>query len=1095
MAYLRPSSCNSTMKCPSCHSLNQEVQKYCRTCGARLGTKCPGCGNIILPSDNFCGECGLELEIGKKRATKQKNIVSERKLTTSLFADISGYTSFSERLDPEEVRDVVSRIIGEIAQIVIKYEGHIENFAGDQVIALFGVPRSHEDDPVRAVKAAIEIHEAAHRISLKVLETIGQLLWVHIGINTGLVVTEQFDIEEAAAHYIAEDTVNVASKLCTLAKPGETLVGQTTYAQAEGFFDFEPLESVEIKGKIMPVRVYRLLSLRQLPSKRYRISGRQAALIGRQREMAVLAKAMASVQDGKAYSVVAICGEAGTGKSRLIEEFKATLELKNITWMEGHAYDSTRNISYAPLINLIKRDLAVEEEDTPGLVAAKLEGRLAGLSDLQEDVAPFLGGLLSLHYPAVAKMSPEFWRSRLHRAIPLILQALAKQGPVVICFEDLHWADPLLLNFLRDAVFEQVPRVILLYSYRPPLELFSRNEISMMGASYQEIQLQDLSEAEIQAMLASILQTAVVPEDLRGFIQKKVGTNPFYVEEMINSLIESGILQLENGNWRLTGVVDASEIPSSIHAVISGRIDRLEGTVKYLLQEAAVIGRTLPYEILRRLTRHPDDLNRQLEQLEDLGLLRKSSQSEHEYEFKHSLIQEVVYSGLLKKDRQAMHQQIGLVMEQVFSDRLPEFYETLAFHFRHSALHQKALDYLRKSGRKSLQKYAVQESHEYYQSAFQIMSKSLGDSEEEKWLLVDFLNEWAPVFYYRADFGGMRRLFLEYQALAESLSDQALLGSFYVWLSSSLFNTGRMKESYEYNLKALEMFQNRSNTTIGMGYANIIWCCAELKLLDQGIHYAEEVLAQRDDLDPMGFFLSLGGLAMVYIFKGDSQKNFELGRILLEFGESHSDLRSTVVGYICTSYGHYSAGDFAKAVEWSQKAVELSNDPIFSVWPKLVLANFFIQSEKYQEADEILREITPFCQHLGMDYIVVWAQSLHGVVFMARGQFSRGMKMVTEAARVLTENSRFVSLYFLEFALAEIYFQMATRRQRLGFWTICKNLGFILKEVPFARRKAETYLRKIIQVGQEIGAGGFMQRHAAHNLALLLGQSQRTAKG
>src|SRR5665647_1484430 len=184
--------------------------------------------------------------------------------------------------------------------------------------------------------------------------------------------------------------------------------------------------------------------------------------------------------------------------------------------------------------------------------------------------------------------------------------------------------------------------------------------------------------------------------------------------------------------------------------------------VKYLLQEASVIGRTLPYEILRRLTRQPDNLNRHLEQLEDLGLLRKSSQSEHEYEFKHTLIQEAVYSGLLKKDRMAMHQQICLVMEQVFSDRLPEFYETLAFHFRHSALYQRAL---------------------------QILEQTMGESEEEKRLLIDFLNEWAPVFYYRADFGGLKRLFLEYQALADSISDQALLGSFYVWLSSSLFNT------------------------------------------------------------------------------------------------------------------------------------------------------------------------------------------------------------------------------------------------------------------------------------------------------------------
>jgi class 3 adenylate cyclase/tetratricopeptide (TPR) repeat protein len=1078
------------MKCPSCQNINEESQKFCRSCGARLQTSCSGCGSPILPSDRFCGECGLELEIGKKPRQKREKIVNERKLITSLFADISGYTAISERLDLEEIKDLVSRVFGEIAQIVIKYEGHIEKFAGDEVMVLFGVPSAHEDDPVRAVKAASEIHQVMHRISKKIQETLGQPLTVHIGINTGFAITGQLDFEKATASHIAGDAVNVASRLCNLAKPGETLVGQETYEQAEGFFEFEPQPPFEVKGKTVPVRAYRLLSSRELPSGRGRFTGRRAKLIGRQKEMAVLAQQLAWVRDGETYSAVAICGEAGTGKTRLIEEFKATLDLQEVTWMEGHAYAYARNISYYPLINLIKRDLEIEEGDTPGQMAVKLEARLEGLGDLQ-GVAPYFGVLLSLPYPVVADMSPEFRKYRLHQAVPIILRAQARQTSVVICFEDLHWADPMFLDFLRGAVLEKVPRVILLYTYRPPLELFNADEISMMGESYQEIQLQDLSATEIQEMLASILGTVDVPQELRHFVQEKIGTNPFYLQEMINSLIESGILQSNNGSWRLTGAIDESKIPSSIHAVIAGRVDRLEETVKYLLQEASVIGRTFPYEILKRITRHADDLDSHLEQLKDLALFSRSPKWEQEYEFKHALIQEVVYSGLLKKDRQAMHQQIGLAMEQIFADRLPEFYETLAFHFRHSDLSQKdlslkAVHYLRESGRKSLQKYAVQESHEYYQSALQILKHTLGDAEEEKRLLTEFLIEWAPVFYYRADFAGLRELFLEHQALAESLSDKALVGSFYVWLCVSLFNhAGRMKESYELNLKALEMCKNGNNTAIGMGYANIIWCCAEMKLLDQGIQYGEEVLARRDSLDSMGYVLSLGGLGMIYIFKGDSQKNFELGRNLVEFGEIHSDLRSTVVGYICTSYGHYSAGDFANAVAWSQKAVELSNDPIFSVWPKLVLANFFIHTGKFQEADEILREIIPFCRHLGMYYIVDWAQSLYGAALMAGGQYSRGLKMITEAARAFTEDGRFVSLYFLEFALAEIYFLMATQRPRLGFWTIVNNLGFILKEVPFARHKAETYLRRIIQVGQEVGAHGFMVNHAAHNLELL----------
>ena len=259
---------STAMNCPNCQSPNEETQKFCRTCGAKLRMNCSGCGSAILPSDRFCGECGLELEIGKKPAEKREKIASERKYITVLFADISGYTTFSERLDPEEVKDLVSHIIGEIAQVVIKYEGHIEKFAGDQVMALFGVPRAHEDDPVRAVKTASEIHQVVQRISLKVQETIGQPLAVHIGINTGLAVTGQFDFEKAAATTLPGDTVNVASRLCTLAKPGETLVGQTTYTQAEGFFAFEPLEPVEVKGKTMPVQAYRLLSPGNCPARR-----------------------------------------------------------------------------------------------------------------------------------------------------------------------------------------------------------------------------------------------------------------------------------------------------------------------------------------------------------------------------------------------------------------------------------------------------------------------------------------------------------------------------------------------------------------------------------------------------------------------------------------------------------------------------------------------------------------------------------------------------------------------------------------------------------------------------------------------------------
>jgi tetratricopeptide (TPR) repeat protein len=549
-------------------------------------------------------------------------------------------------------------------------------------------------------------------------------------------------------------------------------------------------------------------------------------------------------------------------------------------------------------------------------------------------------------------------------------------------------------------------------------------------------------------------------------------------------------LQILNGAWKLTRTIGENDIPSTIHAVISGRIDRLDEAAKHLLQEASVIGRTVPYEILKKITRHADTLDQLLEGLQDLDLLRRSSQSEQKYVFKHILIQEVVYNGLLKKDRQTMHRRIGLVIEQAMSDRLPEFYETLAFHFRHSDLLEKAVKYLRESGRKSLKKYAVQESQQYYQRAFKILGQTLGDSEAEKWLLIDFLNEWAQVFYYRADFKTFTKLFLEHQEMAESLSDKAILGIYYGWLGITLFCIGKAKESYEYSLKALELGKlTEGFSAIGLAYTNLTWACGELKLLDQGMQYGQEVLAKRNDLEPIAYFLSLGGLGMIHLFKGDSEKNFELGRILQEFGESRSDLRSTVVGYICTSYAYYAAGDFLKATEWSKKAVELSNDPLFTVWPKLVLANYFAQTDLFQAADEILQEILLICQPLGMDYIVTSAQALHGVVLFASGQFSRGLKMIAGGLRVLTDNGRLYSRYLVEICLAEIYFQIASRARPLRVWDAVKNPGFMMKEVPFAKRKAKAYLNHVIRVGEEVGAKGFVHGRALLNLGLLYQQS------
>ena len=270
-------------------------------------------------------------------------------------------------------------------------------------------------------------------------------------------------------------------------------------------------------------------------------------------------------------------------------------------------------------------------------------------------------------------------------------------------------------------------------------------------------------------MMESLLKSKTIPHELRKFIHEKVEGNPFYLEEVINSLIESGTLIRDNGNWRLSRPIDESDISPTVQGVISARLDRLEKEMKRILQEASVIGRAFLYEILNKITELKERLDHHLHRLEQFDLIRiRSFQPELEYVFKHALTQEVVYSGLLKRERQAVHERIALVMEQLFHERLSEFYETLAFHFKRGQSLHKAVDYLMKSGEKSLKRYAIEESDQYYQEAFDLLKNKPAMTDEEKRLLIDLLNKWAYVFYYRGDFRGLVSLLSNHEGLAES---------------------------------------------------------------------------------------------------------------------------------------------------------------------------------------------------------------------------------------------------------------------------------------------------------------------------------------
>jgi len=958
------------MKCPKCQFENREGAKFCKECGVNLEFACAACGTVYEKGSKFCDECGYSLAQESESIKTELTSDGERKHVTVLFSDLSGYTTVSEKLDPEEVKEITRRIFGEVSKIIAKYDGFVEKYTGDAVMAIFGAKRSHEDDPVRAVKAAHEIHGLVESISSQYEDKIGQPLQMHSGINTGLVVTGELNLEKGV-HGVAGDTINVAARLSAAATPGAILVDHETFSRTEGYFQFGTLQPVQLKGKTNAVQVYKFLSVKDQPQKIHRLHGLRAELIGRKDEMAQLSEAAGNLRLGKG-AVFSIIGAAGTGKSRLVEEFRSSLDLDTIQWQQGHAFPYAQNIPYFPLMDLISKAIQIDESDSTQTVKAKLESSLEVLIGEKQDIAPYIGSLYALDYPEIEEVSPEFWKAELQKAILRVLTALARRAPTVVCLEDLHWADPSTLELMRFLLSEIRHPVLFLCVYRPVISPFSTHQLKTMAIPHQEIHLRDLSLSEAQNMVESLLKTNRVPGDLQQFIRDKVEGNPFYLEEAINSLIESNILVSENGDWQVGGPITESEISATVQGVIAARVDRLESASKRILQEASVIGRFFYYDILKRISAIKDNIDNSLSGLERFDLIKtKAIQPYLEYIFKHALTQEVVYSGLLKKERREIHERIGSVIEELFKDRLPEFYEALAYHFKMGQSIPRAIDYLMKSGEKSLRRYALDESNKYYQEAFDLLTGKMADfATKEKRLLIHLLVEWALVFYYRGDFKGLNNLFSAHEDFAGAVEKDESVGMFFAWLGFALYFRGKLQESYQYLQKAFKIGE-KLNSQIVVGYACtwLPFTCTTLGLFDEGIACGQraKVISKSIPQDQYLYFKSRAALGFVYFYQGKSEDAYNAGKIILEYGRQHSNIRSQVMGYWIMSFSYILEGNHAAIMECLEKALQISTDPFYSQFVKLSLGNFYTAAGQFSKAEGLLNEVASYSRSFGCE--------------------------------------------------------------------------------------------------------------------------------
>ncbi|HSB42508.1 MAG TPA: adenylate/guanylate cyclase domain-containing protein [Methylomirabilota bacterium] len=732
------------MTCPGCGQANPPAAQFCGGCGAHLVALCPGCRASNPPGNRFCHQCGAALapqpprepaaprepfaapsaytprHLAEKILTTAAALEGERKQVTVLFVDVSGFTSLSERLDPEEVHRLMSRAFDLMLVEVHRYEGTVNQFLGDGIMALFGAPIAHEDHARRAVHASLGIARALEAYQAE-LEPRGITFRARQGLNTGLVVVGSIGRDLRMDYTAVGDTTNVAARLQQVGEPGRVTISEATHRLVRGYFDTRALGDKQLKGKTEPTPAWEVVAARETRT-RLDVEAEQGLtpMVGRERELGQLLEAFARARAGEGQ-VVFVVGEPGIGKSRLLLELRRRVGA-DAGWHEGHCLSFGKGMAFRPLVDLVRRWFGVEDGDGEAAITAKLERGTAEIGGDLETVVPYLRALLSIDAgdEGVRAMSPAERHGGTLEALRRLLVQAAERQPRIVVIEDLHWIDGASERFFGTLV-DSVPavRAMVVFTYRP-------GYANPFGdrSYFTRIVPAPLSADESARMAAAVLATDALPAGVRALVATKAEGNPFYVEELVKSLEETGTLRQTNGRFDLARPVTAADIPGTIHDVIAARIDRLAEAPKRTLQLASVIGREFTRRLVDRLAEvreRTEDFLRELTALE--LILERRRFPELAYMFKHALTQDVTYASLLVQRRRELHGLIGRAIEELYADRIPEHFEMLAHHFSRAEDWDRAFDYLLKAAEKATRAYGLRQALDLYAEALAVAGR------------------------------------------------------------------------------------------------------------------------------------------------------------------------------------------------------------------------------------------------------------------------------------------------------------------------------------------------------------------------------------
>jgi len=1000
------------MKCPDCSFENTEEIRFCGHCGSPLCKVCPNCDCSNPIQFRFCGSCGSPLTtpqtgndltklwkyipayLAEKIQQSRGRIEGERKNVTVVFADISGFTSMAETRDLEDIASIVTICHTMLGDAIYKYEGVVDKIVGDGLMAIFGAA-VHEDDPERAILAAMDMQRGMEELSQELKENTGISLGLSVGINTGIVVMGDVGTSSRLDYTIMGDVVNTAARLEEMAKSGEIFVAQGTYEKTSHCFDFQKLSPVHIRGKSQLINIYKALRHKEKTLSARGIEGLESPLVGRNAEFATCKRVVEQLMTGESATLL-ITGEAGLGKSRLAQEIKEYAEPRDITWLDGKCVSYSHSINYWVVVDVLRNYLNVKNDANAAEIEREI--RKKGLmDDLEESTVSTISSLLSSEpgRKDAADELDEFEKKlRIFNAVKDVFAAESQRKPLILTLDDLHWGDELsielLIFLMRELSRDSVAFICI---YRPVmgehdechvqrLESEHPHDESAVPGGYTKISLNPLSNMDSNMLLESLLALEELPPEMKSFILGKAGGNPLYLEEVIRTIIDDRAIERRDGKWLAVKEVDEIDVPSTIQGVIMARIDRLEEEPKHILQCAAVVGRSFEHDSLSYLVADgmtieetppgacSDNrtLNEHLENLEDMGFITPEEGSEAAFRFRHLLIQDVAYSAILKRRRRELHEGVCHYIEQTHWRRLDEFCEILAHHYSNSNDMESAVSYLTRAGNKNRKS-----STGSAQSALRFFNRAQDILENSS----QILDAHTP---YRQEI---------HDGMGEAYKD---LGQYEKALSSFEVVLTVAEQTKDLRMKAKALRQIGNNKTLMGGWEEAL------------VAYEGSLAIVRDlgDLSQMGFVYN--GIGYGYLDRGDLDEAMDHFQEALKIGRQSGDLR--LIGDASDGLGTIASirYDFDEAIQNYQvslRSYEEADESHYVAQTYLNLGITYFRKDEPKTADEYYRESLNTSEKCGYNGLIACTYMSRAELSLYQSDLDRATEFCEKAFQIL----------------------------------------------------------------------------------------------